>query len=99
MKVTGDIVVYAAGDEIICWNFNHRDSARTSLIEGTERAVVFSEALTPEGAAASRRAISELIAILAGHGAGASDVQTASAQTPACAIDVEPAGRQAETAG
>jgi DNA/RNA-binding domain of Phe-tRNA-synthetase-like protein len=55
-----DLVVYAAGDTVLCWGFNHRDNAETALDAGSDDIVFFSEALDPEDGARSVRAVDEV---------------------------------------
>ncbi len=58
--LTNLVPVYAAGDLLMCWMFNHRDSAITALRKETSRAVFMSEALTPRQRAASLEAMADL---------------------------------------
>lgn len=46
MPLRDRVVVYASASEIVCWAFNHRDSAKTCLQPGTSRAVFLGEAVT-----------------------------------------------------
>jgi DNA/RNA-binding domain of Phe-tRNA-synthetase-like protein len=39
MPLSERVAVYASGSEVICWAFNHRDSARTCLQEETDEAL------------------------------------------------------------
>jgi len=48
MPLTPDIAVYADGDEVICWAFNHRDSAKTCLKEDTTNAIFCTESIRRE---------------------------------------------------
>lgn len=74
MPLTAQVVVYASGDTILCWNFNHRDSAETSLLASTSRAVFVSEALDEAGSLRSRAALEEMCAIAREFGAMAGTV-------------------------
>jgi DNA/RNA-binding domain of Phe-tRNA-synthetase-like protein len=55
-----DLIVYAAGDAVLCWGFNHRDSIETALDAESDDIAFFSEAVDPEGGTRSARAIAEL---------------------------------------
>lgn len=54
------LAVYAMKSEILCWGFNCRDSAKTSLNDNTDTAIFFAEAIT-EGQ--KKRALSALESI------------------------------------
>lgn len=60
MLLKREIVVYACGDEVVCWAFNVRDSALTSLTENTNTALFLSEAVADVHLDASLRALREL---------------------------------------
>jgi len=81
-----DIPVYACGTEVLCWAFNVRDSAATSLVEGTRSALFVGEALSEDQADRLLAAISELRATLESAGIAAGFVATADASTSQCAI-------------
>jgi DNA/RNA-binding domain of Phe-tRNA-synthetase-like protein len=77
MPLGEKVVVYACGDEVICWAFNHRDSRETCLSAQTSAGVFFSE-----GVAASHRdsvinALSELRERLRAAGAVAGEIAIA----------------------
>ena len=78
--------MYACGTEVLCWAFNVRDSAATSLVEGTRSAVFVGEALSEDQADRLLAAISELRATLESAGLAAGFVATADASTSQCAI-------------
>ena len=76
MPLTENVAVYASGSEVICWAFNHRDSARTCLEAETDEAVFFSEAVAPEqhaGLEAGLRELADFIRADGGGGWGGSD--------------------------
>jgi len=81
-----DIPVYAAGSEVVCWAFNVRDSAATSLVEGTSSALFVGEALSEDQADRLHAAISELRVALGSSGLAAGAVVTADASAPECSI-------------
>lgn len=45
MPLRPEVAVYASGSEITCWAFNHRDSARTSLLAETDLGLFMAEAV------------------------------------------------------
>ena len=63
------IVVYTAGETVLSWSFNHRESRQTCLASQTKRAVFFSEAVMPSHAPVAERALRELCRTLAERGA------------------------------
>lgn len=86
MPLSPEVVVYACGDEVLCWAFNHRDSSRTCLRADTNVAAFFSEAALPVQAAAMAAAIEELRALLLRLGATVSEVRVAGPDSPWFAI-------------
>jgi DNA/RNA-binding domain of Phe-tRNA-synthetase-like protein len=82
------ITVYADGDAVLCWNVNHRDSAATSLIPSTRRAVFFGEALTAEGRSRLEAVLAALGAELSSRGSAVSPPVFASAVAPRLAVTV-----------
>jgi DNA/RNA-binding domain of Phe-tRNA-synthetase-like protein len=63
-----DLVVYASGNTVLCWGFNHRDNVETALDAQSDSIVFFSEALNPEDGARSAQAVREVKDRLAGIG-------------------------------
>jgi DNA/RNA-binding domain of Phe-tRNA-synthetase-like protein len=55
-----DLVVYAAGDTVLCWGFNHRDNIDTALDARSDDIVFFSEALNAEDGARSAKAVEDV---------------------------------------
>jgi DNA/RNA-binding domain of Phe-tRNA-synthetase-like protein len=55
-----NLIVYAAGDTVLCWGFNHRDNIDTALDAQSDDIVFFSEALNAEDGARSARAVEEV---------------------------------------
>lgn len=66
-----DLLVYAAGDDLLCWGLNHRDSADFCLEPETSKALIMSEGTSPEQVTASRSALAELTELLIRAGAEA----------------------------
>jgi DNA/RNA-binding domain of Phe-tRNA-synthetase-like protein len=80
------VVVYAAGEMVLCWSFNHRDSRQTCLSADTTRAVFFSEAVMPQQAQTAADALHDLRLLLAERGARVSVPAFADTNTPAVAL-------------
>lgn len=74
MPLLPTVVVYAAGDEIICYGFNHRDSATTCLRANTRVALFCSEATTPVHQESAKSALSCLREFLTSNGAKAGEI-------------------------
>jgi DNA/RNA-binding domain of Phe-tRNA-synthetase-like protein len=68
------VVGYIAGNDILCWALNHRDSMRSALFPDSSSALFFSESVDEDGAESSRRALDSLRTVLAGAGANSSGV-------------------------
>jgi DNA/RNA-binding domain of Phe-tRNA-synthetase-like protein len=77
MPLTNNVVVYASGDNIACWHWNHRDSLDTCLVAQTSNAVFFAEAVGKEFHPIIREAVAELAVLLRKSGARAGDVKFA----------------------
>jgi DNA/RNA-binding domain of Phe-tRNA-synthetase-like protein len=82
MPLTERVPVYASGDTICCFSFNHRDSRSTCLRPGTNRAVFFSEAATEEQQAPMVDALERLRYEFQRRGAVVGDYRLASAADP-----------------
>lgn len=93
MPLTEGVAVYACGSEVICWAFNHRDSARTCLEAGTDEAVFFSEAVAPEQHAGLEAALHDLAGLLARNGAQVEEIRIARSAEPV-ALTGEPFSSQ-----
>jgi DNA/RNA-binding domain of Phe-tRNA-synthetase-like protein len=83
-------VVCAAGDTVLCWSFNHRESRQTCLSAVSTRALFFSEALNGEQAHASAEGMAELRQHLAERGAAVSEPGVANAEKPRIEFDLRP---------
>jgi DNA/RNA-binding domain of Phe-tRNA-synthetase-like protein len=55
-----DVVVYACGNTVMCWAWNHRDSAETGLEADTTAALFLGEAAYGEQHAALQSAVADL---------------------------------------
>jgi DNA/RNA-binding domain of Phe-tRNA-synthetase-like protein len=82
MPLSPYTVVYACGDEVICWAFNYRDSRTSCLSPETQDAVFFSEAVTRLQLPSVERALEELRVLLADAGAQAGEIRFAMANKP-----------------
>jgi len=80
------VVVVAAGQTVLSWAFNHRDSRQTSLRAETRRAVFFSEAIAPAQAGAADDALQELCDALRRRGATVGPPVVADARTPSVPV-------------
>jgi DNA/RNA-binding domain of Phe-tRNA-synthetase-like protein len=69
MPLQPSVVVYACTHRVLCYAFNHRDSAETCLTPRTNDAVFIAEAITPAQHAGARNALIELAALFRGAGA------------------------------
>ena len=54
------VVVYSDNGGIICWAWNHRDAARTSLSRNTNKAIFFADSALPESESRADSAITLL---------------------------------------
>lgn len=75
------VPVYASGDEVICFGFNHRDSAATCLRSTTSTAVFFSEAVTPAQHKAMDGVLKDLSVTLRSLGGRPGEVQIADSRS------------------
>lgn len=82
MPVSANVVVYANADEIICWNWNHRDSSSTSLRATTDVALFVAEAARPAQRLAAEEALLLLSSLLASSGAAVGRLMWADAGAP-----------------
>ncbi len=80
MPVTDRVIVYACNNEVLCWSFNHRDSARTCLTPETTRALFMSEAVSIDRHDALRTVLGALAELLRECGASVGSVDVATAQ-------------------
>lgn len=76
------VIVYGVDGEVVCWAFNHRDSARTALRDDTARAVFVAEAVTADQRAPLAAALDDLRDVLERHGAHVGPVEVADGGRP-----------------
>ena len=69
MPLTPQVAVYAAGNTVICWGFNCRDSRDTCLTPDTEVGLFLGEAVTSRQHEPLRSAFADLAERLSGAGA------------------------------
>lgn len=60
MTTDAGIVAYVDEQGVICWGWNHRDSVRTCLDEGSEAAIFFADSSTEDSRQQAERAINLL---------------------------------------
>jgi DNA/RNA-binding domain of Phe-tRNA-synthetase-like protein len=63
------VVVYADDAGIICWAWNHRDAARTSLTQQSDKVIFFADSATSDSRVRAAAAIDQLSEILTSAGA------------------------------
>lgn len=63
------VVVYADDGGIICWAWNHRDAARTSLTHQSDRVIFFADSATSDSRFRAAAAMDQLSEILTSAGA------------------------------
>jgi DNA/RNA-binding domain of Phe-tRNA-synthetase-like protein len=80
--LTSDVIVYAADGEVLCYAFNHRDSARSALRADTERALFVAESAFAAQRPAMVTAIEELRGLLAGDGVPVGELALVSTVRP-----------------
>ncbi len=80
--LTPDVVVYASGDEVLCWGFNARDAAHTALTAESDSAVFFAEAALTSQATPAQAALEMLKGEFAKAGAKVSAVLSATQSAP-----------------
>ncbi|MEP1206976.1 MAG: phenylalanine--tRNA ligase beta subunit-related protein [Rhizobiaceae bacterium] len=77
-----DLVVYAAGDDILCWGFNTRDAVISCVDEASRSIVFLSEATSEAAAQRPKAALNALAAQMAELGITTSDVQIVDSSNP-----------------
>ncbi|HVG09469.1 MAG TPA: phenylalanine--tRNA ligase beta subunit-related protein [Thermoanaerobaculia bacterium] len=83
MPLRPSVAVYASGSEVVCWAFNHRDSAKTCLHAETDLGLFMAEAVAHIQYASLEAAFSELARDLREAGAAVGDILYADASAPA----------------
>ena len=66
---TPGVVVYSDDGGVLCWAWNHRDAARTSLSRKTDRAIFFADSASQESESRADSAITLLAEALSATGA------------------------------
>jgi DNA/RNA-binding domain of Phe-tRNA-synthetase-like protein len=80
--LTPDLVVYASGNDVLCWGFNARDAAHTALTEESDSGVFFAEAALASQSAPAKAALEMLRDEFEKAGAKVGSVLTAHASAP-----------------
>lgn len=62
--LTDNLVVYASGNEVLCWGFNTRDSSTSCVDENSEEVLFFSETTDPEHKDRPKATMGALVAAL-----------------------------------
>jgi DNA/RNA-binding domain of Phe-tRNA-synthetase-like protein len=86
MPLSPGVVVYASGNEIICWSFNHRDSRTTCLEKDTQLAVFLGEGTNAVHYDPLRKALEELRSLLVVSGAEAGDIHFVDRECPVTSL-------------
>lgn len=86
MPIMPDVAVYATGNTVLCYAFNHRDARQTALRRDTSRGVFFSEAINEAQTESATDALERLRSILEDHGAQTGPIGYASKETPVIQI-------------
>jgi DNA/RNA-binding domain of Phe-tRNA-synthetase-like protein len=81
--LTPDLVVYASGDEVLCWGFNARDAAHTALTAESDTGVFFAEAALASQVAPAQAALEMLKLQFEKAGARTGVIVTATPSNPA----------------
>lgn len=89
MPINDDVVIYAAGNTVICWAFNHRDSRETSLLSSTKSAVFLGESVTQDGRARTASALKELASLVVASGGRAGPTALCDANRPSMRLTLE----------
>lgn len=79
--------LYACGDEVLCYGFNHRDSAKTCLEAQTDEAAFCGEAVDADGQGKLSEALVKLAELLEGKGAHITGILTVDAENPRVELD------------
>lgn len=84
--ISPDLVVYAAGDDILCWGFNARDSRLSALTEESVEGVFFAEAATAVQQQAARDALTMLSQLFSSWGAACGPIAAATVASPSFSL-------------
>jgi lysyl-tRNA synthetase class 2 len=80
--LTAELVVYAAGDDVLCWGFNARDSQLSALTEESDEGIFFAEAINPAQQDRARAALEMLAQHFISWGAQCSAIASAGKHNP-----------------
>lgn len=80
------LVVYASGDDVLCWGFNSRDSKLSCLTEESDSALFFSEAALPVHRKPCQQSLVMLREKFLALGATCGDIQVANTASPTFSI-------------
>jgi lysyl-tRNA synthetase class 2 len=80
--LTPGLVVYASGDDVLCWGFNSRDSKLSALDENSDTGIFFAEAAKAAHVAPAQAALEMLRTHFASWGAACSDITSANGKSP-----------------
>jgi DNA/RNA-binding domain of Phe-tRNA-synthetase-like protein len=80
--LTPGLVVYASGDDVLCWGFNSRDSRVSALDENSDVGVFFAEAAKAVHIAPARAALEMLKGYFVSWGATCSEITSADSAKP-----------------
>jgi DNA/RNA-binding domain of Phe-tRNA-synthetase-like protein len=86
MPLKPTVVVYASGSEVLCWSFNHRDSAKTALHADTDVGMFMAEAVAHIQYESLDAAFAELARDLRDAGAEVGELTYVSASVPAATV-------------
>lgn len=89
MPLTTRVVIYASGNEVICYAFNHRDSRNTCLQRETDIAVFFCEGVADAHHEGVADAIKELQSLLSDSGALVGAASFASKESRSACLRLE----------
>lgn len=76
------LAVYAQGNEILCWGFNTRDSAKTAVDDASRAVLFLSESVSSDFRERSVTALEELSNVVEKAGGSAQPIATISASQP-----------------
>jgi DNA/RNA-binding domain of Phe-tRNA-synthetase-like protein len=78
--LTPGLVVYAAGDDVLCWGFNSRDSKLSALDENSDAGIFFAEAAKAVHVAPAQAALEMLKEHFASWGAVCGEIASANSK-------------------
>lgn len=86
MPLRPTVAIYASASEVVCWAFNHRDSASTCLQPGTDLGLFLGEAVAAHQHASLEAALAELGQDLHQAGAEVGEIAGADASRPTASL-------------